>query len=145
LLHQLKAGEAEILYPLAPDQTLVNYMMMRASHPIYNYAFHISKEKRVGNCVTSLDFVERDHLLYDKGYRIPYLHYIGLSLHLFNQACAGVNIDFPYRNLFLYYRYLHEPEKRPQYTTEAVWYIKSPSLVERLRKTLSGIRNSVLR
>jgi len=145
LIHQLKAGEAEILYPLAPDQTLVNYMMMRASHPIYNYAFHISKEKRVGNCVTSLDFVERDHLLYDKGYRIPYLHYIGLSSQLFNQACAGGNIDFPYRNLFLYYRYLHEPEKRPHFTTEPVWYIKSPSLVERLRKTLSGIRNSVLR
>jgi hypothetical protein len=34
LIEQLRAGEAEILYPMAPDQTIVNYMMMRSNFSI---------------------------------------------------------------------------------------------------------------
>ncbi|MEG3438512.1 Npun_R2821/Npun_R2822 family protein [Pannus brasiliensis CCIBt3594] len=113
LVEQLRAGEAEILYPMAPDQTLINYMMMRSGYSIVNLALELPREKRTGCCVTSPHFETRGNLLYDKGNRLVYLHYIGLSSSLFARLCSGKNLDFPYRDIFLHYRYLHEPEKRP--------------------------------
>lgn len=113
LIDELRGGEAEILYPMAPDQTLVNYMMMRSGYSIANLALELPKEQRTGCCVTSPHFEARDNLLYDRGQRLIYLHYIGLSSSLFTRLCSGENLDFPYRDIFLHYRYLHEPENRP--------------------------------
>ncbi|MEO1636585.1 MAG: hypothetical protein AAFS04_16055, partial [Cyanobacteria bacterium J06631_9] len=45
-------------------------------------------------------------LLFDRQKQLTYLHYIGISAKFFEQVCAGKNILFPYRDLFLYYRYL---------------------------------------
>lgn len=116
LVEQLRAGEAEILYPMAPDQTIVNYMMMRSNFPIYNLALQLPKEERTGCCVTSPHFQALDNILYDKGNRLTYLHYIGLSSSLFTRLCSGENLDFPYRDIFLHYRYLYEPSQRPIFT-----------------------------
>ncbi len=128
--------EAEILYPMAPDQTLINYMMMRSGCSINNLALSLPKEKTTGCCVTSKHFIEKDNLLYDRDNRLTYIHYIGLSSRLFARVCSGENIDFPYRDLFLYYRYLHEPENRPQFTTKAKAYNQPPSIAKRLMAKL---------
>jgi hypothetical protein len=124
--------EFDILYPMAPDQTLINYMMMRSGCSIDNLALSLPKEKTTGCCVTSKHFIKRDNLLYDRDNRLTYLHYIGLSSRLFTRVCNGENIDFPYRDLFLYYRYLHEPENLPQFTTQAEVYNRPPSITEKL-------------
>ena len=116
LIEQLRAGEAEILYPMAPDQTIVNYMMMRSNFSIYNLALQLPKEERTGCCVTSPHFQALDNILYDQGKRLTYLHYIGLSSSLFTRLCSGENLDFPYRDIFLHYRYLYEPSQRPIFT-----------------------------
>jgi hypothetical protein len=116
LIEQLRAGEAEILYPMAPDQTIVNYMMMRSNFSIYNIALQLPKEERTGCCVTSPHFQALDNILYDQGKRLTYLHYIGLSSSLFTRLCSGENLDFPYRDIFLHYRYLYEPSQRPIFT-----------------------------
>lgn len=116
LVEQLRAGEAEILYPMAPDQTIVNYMMMRSNFSIYNLALQLPKEERTGCCVTSPHFQALDNILYDKGKRLTYLHYIGLSSSLFTRLCSGENLDFPYRDIFLHYRYLYQPSQRPIFT-----------------------------
>jgi len=45
---------------------------------------------------------------------IPSLHwFIFLSVHA---TCSGENLDFPYRDIFLHYRYLYEPSQRPVFT-----------------------------
>jgi hypothetical protein len=134
LIAYLRAGEAEILYPMAPDQTLINYMMMRSGYCVYNLALNLPKEEITGCCVTSSHFQTRDHILYDKDIRLTYIHYIGLSSHLFAQVCTGINIDFPYRDLFLYYRYLYEPEKCPQFTNKARPFKKPTSFTERVMR-----------
>ncbi len=131
--------EFDILYPMAPDQTLINYMMMRSACSINNLALSLPQEKTTGCCVTSKHFSERDNLLYDRDNRLTYIHYIGLSSRLFARVCNGENIDFPYRDLFLYYRYLHEPENRPQFTTKAKAYDQPPSLTKKLMAKL-GIK-----
>jgi len=104
LIEQLRAGEAEIVYPMAVDQPLLNYMMMRSNFSIYNLALQLPKEERTGCCVTSPHFQALDNILYDHDKRLTYLHYIGLSSSLFTRLCSGENLDFPYRDIFLHYR-----------------------------------------
>jgi len=136
MLKKLQSGEASILYDMAPDQTILNYMVMRSGISSYNFAHHLSESERTGCCVTSPHFEERNHILYDKGNRLTYLHYIGLSSNLFTRVCAGENIDFPYRELFLYYRYLHEQDLRPKFKSKPKAYNALPSLATRVLRKL---------
>ncbi|MGC9528325.1 MAG: Npun_R2821/Npun_R2822 family protein [Limnospira sp.] len=131
LLHQLEAGEAEILYLMAPDQTVLNYMVMRSDLKVCNLARSLPADEKTGNSVTSAHFQEKDHLVYDGGKRLTYLHYIGVSSKIFARVCAGENLDFPYRETFLYYRYLHEPEKRPRFDSQPEPYKRPPNLFRR--------------
>ena len=108
LLTHLDSGESDILYFNGPDQSILNYMVMKSSINAVNLSQYLPTEKRTGCCVTSAHFCERDHVLFDQTEQLTYLHYIGVSSKFFQQVCSGQNIVFPYRNLFLYYRYLRE-------------------------------------
>ncbi|MCP6762695.1 MAG: sugar transferase [Fischerella sp. CENA71] len=141
-LEKLRQGEVAILYDMAPDQTILNYMVMRSGIYIYNFAHHLPENEISGCCVTSPHFEEKNHVLYDHNTRLTYLHYIGLSSKIFNRVCNGENIDFPYRDLFLHYRYLHQPEQQPKFTNPAKAYNTSPSLTTRILRKL-GIKVEV--
>ncbi|BAZ16915.1 nucleotide-diphospho-sugar transferase protein [Calothrix sp. NIES-4071] len=136
LLSQLRQGDAEVLYMNAPDQSVLNYMIMRAGISTWNFARHLGEDKVTGCCVTSPHFEERDNLLYDKQSRLTYLHYIGLSSKLFTDICAGENIGFPYRDIFLHYRYLNEPSRRPIFSTKLKAYNAPPSFATRVLQKL---------
>jgi hypothetical protein len=136
ILAKLREGEAEVLYSMAPDQTILNYMVMRLGISHYNLALQLPPNQKTGCCVTSPHFEERERILYDRGNRLTYIHYIGLSSKLFAQVCAGENIDFPYRDLFLHYRYLHEPENRPKFTTKPRPYNPPVSLATKVLRKL---------
>jgi hypothetical protein len=140
IVTQLRQGEGEILYPMAPDQTLLNYMMMRSHQAIYNFALELPPEQRTGCCVTSPHFVEKEARLYDNNNRLTYLHYIGISSQYFTRVCAGENINFPYRDLFLHYRYKHEPEQKPQFRGKATAYNAPPNLAAKVMKKLGLAR-----
>lgn len=107
ILKSLEEDEKKILYARAPEQSLLNYMCMKSNKPIYNFAVHLDKSQRTGNCVVSAHFKERDHILYDKDVGLTYLHYIGIPADIITRVCAGEDIDFPYKDIFLYYRYLY--------------------------------------
>jgi hypothetical protein len=111
-------------------------MMMRSGYSIYNLALNLPKDKRTGCCVTSPHFKAQDGILYDRGNRLTYLHYIGLSSQLFTRICAGENLDFPYRDLFLQYRYLHDPQQRPQFKGNPKPYRSAPSFTQKILQKL---------
>lgn len=136
LLDALEAGEAEVLYVNGPDQSIVNYMMMKLNKSVYNFSHHLADDEKTGCCVTSPHFEERDRVLYDKGRRLTYLHYIGISMTAFSRVCAGENVEFPYRDLFLHYRYLHEPENRPKLTGKPKPHDPKPTFTERVLKKI---------
>ncbi|MEC4815609.1 MAG: sugar transferase [Scytonema sp. PMC 1069.18] len=139
LLSYLKAGEREILYQTG-DQPVINYMFMRSGIPIYNFSHHLSNNEITGCTVTSSHFEEKDWILYDRGNRLTYLHYIGIPPNVMEAVCAGENIEFPYRDLFLYYRYLREPEKRPVFTNPPKTLdAPQPSLLKRALRKLNLI------
>ena len=135
-LTALKTGEHEILYEMAPDQTILNYWVMRSNLAIYNYALELPSSESTGCCVTSDHFERRGHQLFDRGNPLTYLHYIGLSSSLFADLCAGENIDFPYRDLFLHYRYLNDPSKKPSFSGKPRAY-NSRSLTDRILTKLT--------
>ncbi len=126
LISHLQNGEAELLYEGAGEQPLINYMVMRSNLSIYNFACQLPDNEKTGCSATSKHFEERENLLYDKDNRLTYLHYIGIPPNINQAVCAGENIEFPYRDLFLYYRYLHEPEKRPVFKNPPKNYNDAP-------------------
>jgi hypothetical protein len=137
LISYLQNGEAEILYEGAGEQPLINYMVMRCNLAIYNFAQQLPDNQTTGCSATSKHFEEREHLLYDRENQLTYLHYIGIPPNINQAVCAGENIEFPYRDLFLYYRYLHEPEKRPVFKNPPKNYNEAPTrnlLTRALRK-----------
>ncbi|MBW4468375.1 MAG: sugar transferase [Pegethrix bostrychoides GSE-TBD4-15B] len=137
LLASLQNGEAEVLYPMAPDQTILNYMVMKTGLSSLNLAHSLPESQRTGNSVTSPHFQQRNHLLYDYGKRLTYLHYIGLPSKLFSRLCAGENLDFPYRDIFLHYRYLNQPQ--PVLSGSRQSYAAPLSFQQRLVKKLAQL------
>lgn len=136
LLSKLNEGESDVLYMSAPNQSVLNYMRMRTNTSFYNFALNLPAELKTGNSVTSEHFTVKDNIVYDKGQRLTYLHYIGLSSKLFNRVCEGENLDFPYRDVFLHYRYLHTPEARPNFSGRPQRYDAPPSLTKRVLKKI---------
>ncbi len=135
LLAYLESGESDILYFNGPDQSILNYMVMRSGIDAVNLSQHLPAERRTGCCVTSSHFSEKDHVLFDQSERLIYLHYIGVSSKFFQQVCSGQNVLFPYRDLFLYYRYL-KAETMPALAGPAVQYDRpeNRSLRQRLSR-----------
>ena len=136
ILSFLKQGESEVLYPMAPDQTLLNYMIMRSGYRFINLALSLPQTEVTGCCAVSPHFEERNNLLYDKDNVLTYLHYIGLSSKLFDQVCLGNNLIFPYRDLFLHYRYLKNPEQRPVFKGSPKQWNATPSVFEKINRKL---------
>ena len=138
LLAQLQSGEAEILYEGAGEQPLLNYMVMKTGMNSYNFAYSLPDGEKTGCSVTSKHFEEQDNILYDRGNRLTYIHYIGVPPDLIRRVCAGENIEFPYRDLFLHYRYLREPEKRPIFAQAPKSYteVSAPNLLTRVLRRL---------
>jgi hypothetical protein len=122
LLSQLQAGDGAALYPGAPNQSLLNYMVHRSTLNVTNLVFTRPPDTVTGNSVTSPHFTEIDHVLYDRGARLMFLHYIGISSRHFRALCQGENVDFPYRDIFLHYRYRHAPEQHPVLSGRRVSY-----------------------
>jgi hypothetical protein len=71
-----------------------------------------------------------DDVLYDKGRRLTYLHYMSISAAKINQLCAGEDVEIPYRDVFLHYRYLNSPETQPK--------LAHPNLLVRLQRNLKS-------
>ncbi|MGD1850247.1 MAG: Npun_R2821/Npun_R2822 family protein [Cyanophyceae cyanobacterium] len=138
IIESLKAGGSRILYPSAPVNTTLNYILITLGLSYSNLGVDLPKEERTGCCVTSDHFVERDWQLYDKGVLLTYLHYIGMSGKVFARLCSGENVGFPYRDLFLHYRYLKTPEELPKLKGRAVAFNAPPSLLKRVKKKIGA-------
>ncbi len=110
---RLREGEAGVLYLGAPDQSLLNYMVMRLEAPTVNLHRLPPEGERIRTCATVPDLETRAAVLFDHGRRLPFLHYIGIPAWVFNRLCQGENILFPYRDLWMHYRYLSEPGAKP--------------------------------
>jgi hypothetical protein len=135
LLEQLKSGEADVMALWWADQSLFNYMVWRSNISFYNFAYHDLDQATGSHCDSKFDLV--DHVLYDKGRRLTYLHYLSIPSSKFTKICAGEDVDIPYQDLFLHYRYLKSPDQRPKQL------VRPSFLVRAQRATNSFINKKV--
>lgn len=111
-LDKLQTGESDVMALGGPDQSLFNYMVLRSGISFYNFAYHESEQTTGNHWSSTFDAI--DKVLYDKGRRLTYLHYMSISASEFTRLCTGEDVNIAYRDVFLHYRYLKSPEQRPQ-------------------------------
>ena len=78
------------------DQPILNYLILKSTTKRLNLVKTTDNEP--GSWAGSPHFQEKDHILYDKGNKLKYLHWAGTPM----------TDAYPYRELWEYYRYLGE-------------------------------------
>jgi hypothetical protein len=109
----LNRGEEFALHKSIGDQPILNYMVMKSGCRHCNLINILPEDMRTGNAVTAKHFIEKDNLVYDKGNRLLYIHYIGISADSIRKLCRGEDINIPYRNTLLYYRFMNNLSEIP--------------------------------
>ncbi|MEM9766433.1 MAG: Npun_R2821/Npun_R2822 family protein [Cyanobacteria bacterium P01_D01_bin.71] len=108
------------------DAFLFNYMTLRSGRPLFNFSLSSNSDERTGNCANADPFVGVAQVLYNQDGLKPIhrIHYMGYSSTDFARLCRGEDVNIRYKDTFLHYRFLHEPEHRPM-------KLKPPSLFKR--------------
>ena len=95
---------------------LFNYMTLRGEYSQYNFTLSSDKQDRTGNCADTDSFVNINNVLYnEQGLKpIHRIHYMNYSSSDFARLSQGEDVDIRYKDEFLYYRFLKQPEQRPK-------------------------------
>jgi hypothetical protein len=122
------------------DVFLFNYLTLRCDRPLFNFTLSPNGQDRTGNCADADPFVNVDNVLYnEQGLKpIHRLHYMNYSSRDFARLCKGEDVDIRYKDVFLYYRFLKQPELKP---TE----LKSPSLFVKSNRNLQTVLQKIKR
>jgi hypothetical protein len=128
-LEELSNGDIKIFRSWLSEQTKLNYMTVKKNLKLYNFTLDESSEYNTGVCITSSHFEEKNHVLYDKGKKLTYLHYMGIKNDRLRRLCEWEKrklpfkdklvyladkfykwqiSNIPYREIFLYYRFIGE-------------------------------------
>lgn len=125
---ELAKGDIKIFSSTFFDDTpVLNYMNLKKGGKLYNFTVDETSQYNTGSCITSLHFEEKDHILYDRGKKLTYLHYMGIQNERLRHLCWWRKMKLPendtlfyfadklfkwqlrgipYKDIFLYYRYL---------------------------------------
>ncbi|MBD0388971.1 MAG: methionine synthase [Nostoc sp. C3-bin3] len=122
------------------DVFLFNYLTLRCDRPLFNFTLSPNGQDRTGNCADADPFVNVDNVLYnEQGLKpIHRLHYMNYSSRDFARLCKGEDVDIRYKDLFFYYRFLKQPELKPQ-------ELKSPSLFVKSNRNLQTVLQKIKR
>ncbi|MDC0831862.1 methionine synthase [Geitlerinema sp. CS-897] len=118
------------------DAALSNYFTLWCDANAFNYTQSEDGRDRTGNCATTDAFVNVNNVLYNQQGMKPVhrLHYMTVPSSAFARLCQGEEVDIPYREIFLHYRFLKEPEKRPK-------EFKPPSISTQFNRAIqSGLK-----
>ena len=128
-LGYLNSGDAEVLSLRGSDQPLYNYLVSRSGISFYNVAYNNPEEATGSHWSSNFDVI--DNRLHDKGRRINYIHFMSIPAAKFRNLCQGENVNIPYQDVFLHYRYLKSPSDYPT--------LENPSLGLQLRRKLQQV------
>lgn len=122
------------------DVFLFNYLTFRCDRPIYNFTLSPNGRDRTGNCADSDPFVNIDNVLYnEQGLKpIHRLHYMNYSSSDFARLSQGEDVDIRYKEVFLYYRFMKQPQLRPK-------TLKPPSPLTKVTRKLNQMTQKIKR
>lgn len=134
----IEQREVEWITSWWDDAFLFNYLTLRYERPLFNFTLSENGQDRTGNCADADPFVNIDNILYnEQGLKpIHRLHYMNYSTSDFVRLCKGEDVNILYREEFLYYRFLKEPEKRPQ-------QLKKTGLASKTNRRIKKIVNKI--
>lgn len=126
-LKELREGDIKIFKTDLYEQIILNYMTFKKRFKLYNFTLDDSSEHNTGSCITSSHFENKNYILYDRGKKLTYLHYMGVKSEHFRRLAAWKKMNIPnndglmyladkffkwqirsipYKEIFLYYRFL---------------------------------------
>jgi hypothetical protein len=113
---------------------LFSYMTLRYNRPLYNFTLSPNWQDRTGNCADADPFVAIDRVLYNQQGLKPIhrIHYMNYSASDFARLCQGEDVSISYKDVFLHYRFLKQPERRPE-------TLKLPNQFTKMKRILSKI------
>ena len=120
------------------DVFLFNYMTLQCeadgqkNPSLFNFTLSPNSQERTGNCADSDPFVNIDNVLYnEQGVKpIHRIHYMNYSSKDFARLCQGEDVDILYKDIFLYYRFLKEPDQMPTELKPQSWMEKSQRQIQ---------------
>ncbi|KPQ34051.1 MAG: Glycosyl transferase family 8 [Phormidium sp. OSCR] len=137
LLEYINSGDAEVLSLRGSDQPLYNYLVSRSGLSFYNVAYNNPEEATGSHWSSNFDVI--DNRLHDKGRRINYIHFMSIPAAKFRNLCQGENVNIPYQDVFLHYRYLKSPSDCPTLKDPSQWL----QLKRRLQQLVGKIAKKV--
>ncbi|NMG09043.1 Npun_R2821/Npun_R2822 family protein [Brasilonema sp. UFV-L1] len=122
------------------DADLFSYMTLRSHRPLFNFTLSPNGQDKTGNCADADPFVNINNVLYNQDGLKPIhrLHYMNYPAIDFTRLCQGEDVDIRYKNEFLYYRFLKQPEKRPQ-------QLKPPSIPVKTNRFMKKVMSRIPR
>ncbi|MDY6803891.1 MAG: hypothetical protein SXA11_08800 [Cyanobacteriota bacterium] len=110
---------------------LFSYMTFPGNQKMFNFTRSPNPEERTGNCADADPFVNIDNVLYNEEGLKPLhrIHYMNYSSADFARLSLGEDANIRYKDIFLHYRFLKQPELKPK-------ELKPPSLWEKTNRKL---------
>ena len=98
------------------DAFLFNYLTLRCDRSFYNFTQSTDSRDRTGNCADADPFINIDNVLYNEQGQKPIhrIHYMNYPSVDFTRLSQGEDVKIRYQDIFLYYRFMKDPEKKPQ-------------------------------
>jgi hypothetical protein len=126
------------------DAFLFTYMTLRCDRPLFNFTLSPNGQDRTGNCADADPFVNVDNVLYnEQGLKpIHRLHYMNYSSRDFARLCKGEDADIRYKDVFLYYRFLKQPELKPRELKPASLLVKTNRNLQKIIKRFKELSPS---
>ena len=116
------------------DAFLFNHLTLRCERPFFNYTLSPNGQEKTGNCANADLFVNVNNVLYNQDGLKPIhrLHYMGYSSSNFARLSRGEDINIRYKEEFLYYRFLKQPEQKPKFLKKPSKLLKTNRLFQKL-------------
>lgn len=120
------------------DADLFSYMTWRCHRPLFNFTLSPNGQDRTGNCADVDPFTNINNVLYNQDGLKPIhrLHYMNYSAIEFTRLSQGEDVNIRYKDEFLYYRFLKNPEQRPK-------QLKPPTVFTQIQRNLPKIFNKL--
>jgi hypothetical protein len=120
------------------SSALFNYMTIDSKYSIFNYTLSSNGQDKTGNCANADSFVNIDNILYNQEDLKPIhrIHYMSYPASDFARLCCGEDVNIRYQEEFLYYRFLKQPEQKPQQLKPPTVTAKTNQLIKKVMKKI---------
>ena len=132
----VEGGEVAWVRRWWDDAFLFCYLTLRSDRPLFNFTLSPTGNDRTGNCADADPFVRIENVLYNEDGLKPIhrLHYMNYPAIDFARLAMGENVNIRYQDIFLHYRFMKQPDEKPQQLKSPSFLVKTSRKVQKLVK-----------